>query len=357
MTSKNEIRIVQYGLGPIGQACVQTILSKASTGRLRLVGAIDIDPQKSGRDVADLLGRPEPTGVLVSDDAERTLAETAPDVVLHTTTSFLGGIRDQLTQCIEAGAHVVSSTEELAFPFNRHPELARELDERARAAGVAVVGTGVNPGFAMDTLALAATAPCVAVQRVRVERVVDAGRRRGPLQRKVGAGLSKAAFAEKKKTGTFGHIGLRESLLMVADGLGWPLDEIDETLRPMIAGGASTTEHLSVPEGAVAGIHHAISGRIGGAVVLSLDLKMYVGAAAPRDAVRVEGDPPIDLIVRGGIFGDTATVGALVNTAGLVMDAKPGLRTMMDLPVPRAFATAPALASARATVEALGNGS
>ncbi len=335
------IRIVQYGLGPIGLASARTVLEKEATGHITLVGAVDIDPEKAGCDVADLLGHAEATGVTVSDDAERTLAEAQPDVVLHTTTSFLDEVHEQLAMCIQAGAHVVSSTEELAFPFDRHVERAHALDAMARAQGVVIVGTGVNPGYAMDSLALMATGACIDVQRVRVERVVDAGKRRGPLQRKVGAGLDAEAFDEKKKTGTFGHIGLRESLLMVADGLGWSLEEVRETLEPVLAGGALETPHLSVRHGAVAGIHHAVTGRVDGREVLSLDLKMYVGADEPRDAVKVAGDPPIDLVVRGGIFGDTATVAALLNTAALVRNVRPGLRTMQELPVLRAFATAP----------------
>lgn len=333
------IRVVQYGIGPIGREVVSTVLDKSPSERIRLVGAIDIDPEKVGRDVADLVDRDTPTGVIVRDDAEAVLAETQPDVVLHTTTSFLDGVGGQLEQCAEAGAHVVSSTEELSFPFERHPELAQELDRVAREHGVVFVGTGVNPGYAMDTLALMATGVCVDVNAVHVERVVDASARRLPLQQKVGAGITEAAFAEKKATGKFGHIGLRESLLLLADGLGWALDAVEETLDPMIAPRVVETPYLTVQEGEVAGIHHAISGYKDGEAVLTLDLKMYVGADEPRDAVRVAGDPPIDLAIRNGIFGDTATVGALVNTVPLVLEARPGLRTMKDLPVPRAFAT------------------
>jgi 4-hydroxy-tetrahydrodipicolinate reductase len=205
--------------------------------------------------------------------------------------------------------------------------------------GVVIVGTGVNPGYAMDTLALTATGVCTDVQSVKVARVVDASARRKPLQEKVGAGITKTEFDERKATGKFGHIGLRESLLMLADGLGWSLDRIEETLDPVIAEKTVETPFLRVNLGEVAGIHHAIAGYVDGDAVLSLDLKMYVGAEGPRDAVTVDGDPPIDLVVQGGIFGDTATVGALINTAPLAAQAAPGLRTMADLPVPRAFGT------------------
>jgi 4-hydroxy-tetrahydrodipicolinate reductase len=335
------LTIVQYGLGPIGQAVARTVLDKNDTA-LRLVGAIDIDPEKTGRDVADVIGGDlDDTGIAVSDDADAVLADTRPNVVLHTTTSFLDGVTDQLVQCARAGAHVVSSTEELSFPYERHPDVAARLHQVARDEGVVIVGTGVNPGYAMDALPLMATGVCTEVRSVAVERVVDAGQRREPLQDKVGAGLSTEAFAEKKATGTFGHIGLRESLRMVADGLGWSLDAVEESLEPVRADAPVDTGYRQVDAGEVAGIHHAAQGLVDETLCLSLDLKMYVGAESSYDAVEVDGTPPIDLRVRNGIFGDTATVGMLLNTAPIAAEARPGLRTMADLPVPRAFATRP----------------
>ncbi len=343
MSTNKTIRIVQYGIGPIGLECLRAILAKEETGLIKLVGAIDIDPEKSGRDTADLLQLGKRTGVEIGNDAAAVLEETRPDVVLHTTSSFLDRVHDQLVECVRRGAHVVSSTEELSFPFDRHPKLSNELDALARQHGVVVVGTGVNPGYVMDTLALTATGVCSEVAEVHVTRVLDAGRRRLPLLRKVGAGLTPAEFETRKETGTFGHIGLRESLFFVARGLNWKLDRVEERLRPVIADVDVDTPFLRVDRGDVAGIHHDVTGFVGGDPILTLDLRMYAGAQNPRDEVRVVGTPPVDLVIRDGIFGDTATVATLVNAIPLVIDAPPGLKTMMDLPVPRAFATRPVL--------------
>lgn len=337
------IRVVQYGIGPIGQECIRTVLAKENTGLLKLVGAIDIDPHKMGRDVAEIVGHDVPTGVIVTGDVDSVLENGRADVVLHTTSSFLDRVMDQLVQCVRHGVHVVSSTEELSYPYDRHPELSVDLAGLAAEHGAVIVGTGVNPGFAMDTLALTATGVCSDVRELHVERVVDAGKRRLPLQKKVGAGMSVDEFEAQRETGTFGHIGLRESLLFVAEGLGWLLDHVGEQLEPVVADRDVSTPYLSVDRGRVAGIHHAISGYVDQTAILTLDLKIFVGALDTRDAVHVVGTPPIDLIIRDGIFGDTATVAALVNAIPLVMMARPGLHTMMDLPVPRAFATTPTL--------------
>jgi len=333
----NPIRVVQYGVGPIGQSCLRTILSKQP--HLKLVGAIDIDPDKVGKDVATILGQTPETGVLISADADEVLSSTNPDVVVHTTSSFLDRMSDQLIQCARAGVNVVSSTEELSFPYHRHPGIAEDIDRAAKEGGVSILGTGVNPGYAMDALAIMATGVCNEVSAIEVHREVDAGLRRLPLQMKVGASLSRDAFEEKKATGMFGHIGLVESVRMVAKAMNWPVDRVDETLDCVISPKRVETPFLTVEEGKVAGIHHYAKAWIGETPVISLDLKMFVGAEDPRDAVLVKGDPPVDLVVRNGIFGDTATVATLINGIPQVIAAPAGLVTVADLPIPRAFGT------------------
>ena len=329
--------VVQYGIGPIGQSCLRTILSKK--GHINLVGVIDIDPAKVGKDVSDILGLDTPTGVIVSADAEAVLTETKPDVVVHTTSSFLARMYDQLILCARHGASVISSTEELSYPYDRHPEISEELDRVAKENGVTILGTGVNPGYAMDALALMATGVCNEVRSITIHREVDAGLRRLPLQQKVGAGITTEEFAEKKATGMFGHIGLVESIRMVADGLGWNIDRIEEHLDPVISNKEVVTPYLTVKQGSVAGIHHHAYGYDGDELLLTLDLKMFVGAEDPRDAVKVDGDPPMDLVVRGGIFGDTATVATLINGIPQTFDAAPGLKTVKDVPLVRAYGT------------------
>ena len=329
--------VVQYGVGPIGQLCLKTLLSKP--GHINLVGAIDIDQDKVGKDVADVLGLDTPTGVIISGDAAGVLSKTKPDVVVHTTSSFLARMYDQLILCASHGAHVVSSTEELSYPYERHPEISKELDQVARENGVTLLGTGVNPGYAMDALALMATGVSNEVRSIVINREVDAGFRRLPLHRKVGAGITEAEFAEKKATSLFGHIGLVESIRMVADGLGWNIDRIEEHLDPVVSGKQVETPFLTVEKGQVAGIHHHAYGYDGDELLLTLDLKMFVGAENPRDEVVVDGDPPMHLVAHGGIFGDTATVATLVNGIPLVVDAAPGLKTVKDVPLLRAFGT------------------
>lgn len=329
------IRVVQYGLGSIGQRSAKLILEKAQSGQLELVGVIDIDPKKVNKALGTLLN--VSSNVIISSDAAGTLAETQPDVVIHTTNSFMHQVEQQLIDCIRSGASIVSSTEELPYPFDRHPEITQTLDALAKEHGVTVLGTGVNPGYAMDVLALVATGVCTRVRSVTVNRRVDASLRRRPLQNKVGAGITVDEFRERQEKGGFGHIGLVESLRLVMHGLGWPIEKFTELLEPVISESEITTPYLTVQSGRVAGIKHTAQAFVRGREVVSLDLRMYAGAHQPEDRVIVDGDPPINLVVEGGIFGDTATVAALINAIPQVLDASPGLRTVADLPVPRCF--------------------
>jgi len=334
MLYSRAVRVLQYGMGPIGQSCARLLLDRERTGHVRLVGAVDISPALIGRGLDSLLGRK--SDVVITSDVADTLAKAQPEVVLHTTSSFLDRVKDQILHCVQSGAHVISSTEELAFPYHRHPEISVELDTAAKKKGVVVLGTGVNPGYAMDALVLAATGVSTGVRRIIVDRIVDAGKRRESLQRKIAAGVNKEEFMARCARGGLGHIGLRESLEMVAAGLGWPLDGIEETLEPVLAQASLQTPYLIVKKGHVAGIHQVAIGRIQGQERIRLTLKMYVGAPDSIDRIRVHGTPPIEMVVAGGIFGDSATVGSLVNAIPRVMAAVPGLHTGTSLPLPRA---------------------
>lgn len=332
MATAERLRIVQYGLGPIGLATVRAILGRRD---VELVGAIDIDRQKIGRDVADLADLKRPSGIRVSNRPDELLAITRPGLVVHTTGSRLPEVLPQLRACLEVGSSVVSSCEELLFPSVRHPELARELDALARSKGAAVLGTGVNPGFVMDTIALVASAPCLELRHLRIERVVDAATRRLPLQKKIGGGMTPAQFRRGVAKGELGHVGLRESLHLVASGLGWELDRVEEKVAPVVARKSVRTRFITVKAGQVAGIRHTCRGYWDDGEILSLDLQMFVGARAPYDRITVKGTPPLTLEFRGGVSGDEATVGMLLSMGRLLTSASPGLKTMMDLPLPR----------------------
>ncbi len=328
------IRVVQYGLGPIGCAVARALLEKDG---VKLVGAADIAPDKAAKDLAGVLGLPGEIGIRVEEDARVMLRRAQPDVVVLTTQSFFNEVYPQLEQAVLAGVNVVSSTEELVYPQLRSPQLAARLDFMAKKHGATILGTGVNPGFVMDTLALVLSGVCKRVQNVKIIRRVDASTRRMPLQRKVGAGMKPTEFRKLRKAGKLGHVGLLESMALVASGLGWKLEKVTEKVDPVLAKATLRTKYFTVAKGNVCGLRHTGAGLSNGRKVIELDLQMYLGAEDPMDSIELQGEPDLRMVIPGGVEGDTATVASLINAIPRVVEAEPGLKTVLDLPIPRAF--------------------
>ncbi len=328
MSSK--IRVVQYGTGPIGRGIAQLVLGKEN---LALVGAIDIDPALVGKKVGEVLKGGERPGVEISEDAEAVLASSAPDIVLHATVSSLERVAPQIRRVLEHGVDLISTCEELAYPLYRHPQLSEEIDRFAREHGATVLGTGVNPGFVMDKLVITLMAACERVERVHVTREVNAALRREPLQRKVGAGLRRDQFDALVAEGKIRHVGLPESAAMIAHVLGLEPTEITETIDAVMADQDVTTPFLTVKKGEVAGVEQIASVMVGGEERITLELRMYVGAKAAADTIYIQGEPEIHMTIPGGIHGDVATAAIVVNAIPAVLSAKPGLITMIDLPI------------------------
>ncbi|MBM4061088.1 MAG: dihydrodipicolinate reductase [Planctomycetes bacterium] len=326
------LRVVSCGLGAIGLAAARLVLQKQS---IQLVGAVDIDKAKVGKDLGELIGAGKPTGIKVERDTEAVLKRLAPDVLLHCTSSFLSAVKDDLLLAARLGIDVVSSTEELLVPDHRSPTLARELDAAAKAGGASILATGVNPGYAMDFMAVIASAVTFDVRSARCIRVVDAGTRRLSLLRKIGAGLGADEFQTNMATGRFGLVGMRESVALLARALDLEVDRVDQTVEPVIAVEDHKTPFLTVKEGRVSGLRNHSYGYVGKQTVLHLDLSMYVGAPDPRDEVLLESTPPIHLKFHGGIAGDQAAAAILVNNLHGVVAAAPGLRTVLDVQPPR----------------------
>jgi len=325
---------VQYGVGPIGRRLVETAVARG----IAFVGAVDVDPSLAGTDLGEAAGLAEPLGVSVTADADAALA-AGPDLVLHATSSSVEAVEPQLVAAMAAGADVVSTSEELSYPWRAHPAVAERLDAAGREHGVTCLGTGINPGFAMDVLPAVLTTPCRSVEAVRVERVQDAGTRRAPLQAKVGAGLSVDEWTATVGADG-GHVGLPESAAMLAAALGWTLDAVEETVEPVVADERVTRDHVTVDAGAVAGIHQVATGVVDGEAAIELDLSLYVGAPAPHDAVAIRGVPDVDVVVDGGFHGDVTTPGVVLNAVPRVRAAAPGLATMLDLATPHVDAGA-----------------
>ena len=328
------IRVMHFGLGPIGAAVVRQISERQG---LRIVGAVDIDPIKVGKDLGEVAGLRRTLKVRVVNDARKAIKSGKPDVVVLCTSSSLKKVMPQLETILKLKVPVVSTTEELSYPSKSNLRYARAVHQLARKSKVAVLGTGVNPGFVMDALPIMLSGVCERVDSIRVDRVQDARVRRLPFQQKIGAGLTREQFQKQVDDGSVRHVGLTESVSMIADAMGWKLDRITDDIQPKIATETVASEFLAVDAGYVCGIIQDGIGFRNGSPVITLHMEAYLGAPESFDSVEIAGSPAIRSKISGGVHGDIATASIVVNSLPKILEVAPGLHTMRDMPLPSFF--------------------
>jgi hypothetical protein len=335
MASQNgPIRVMHVGLGPIGAGVVRQVAERSG---FKIVGAADIDENKIGRDLGEVAGAGRTLRVKVSGDVRKAIKTAKPDVVVLCTSSSLKRVTPQIEEILKLRVPIVSTTEELAYPTKANMKFARAIHQRARKSKVAVLGTGVNPGFVMDALPIGLTGVCERVEAVRVDRIQDARIRRLPFQQKIGAGLTREQFQKKVDDGSVRHVGLAESISMIAEAFGWKLDRITDEIQPRMATETVASEYLAVDPGYVCGIVQDGVGYRNGNPVITLHMEAYLGAPESYDAVEIDGSPTLRMKLAGGVHGDIATASIVVNSLPKILDAAPGLHTMRDMPLPSFF--------------------
>jgi hypothetical protein len=330
-TKTGPIRVMHVGLGPIGAGVVRQVAERKG---FRIVGAADIDPAKEGRDLGQIAGVGRPLRVKVSRDVRKAIKAAKPDVVVLCTSSSLKQVLPQIEAILKLKVPIVSTTEELAYPTKGNLKYARVIHQLAKKAKVAVLGTGVNPGFVMDALPITLTGVCERVEALRIDRVQDARIRRLPFQQKIGAGLTQEQFQKKVQDGSVRHVGLAESVSMIADALGWKLDRITDEIQPKMATETVASEFLAVDAGFVCGIVQDGIGYRDGVPVITLHMEAYLGAPESFDSVEITGSPALKMKIAGGVHGDIATASIVVNSLPKILEVSPGLHTMRDMPVP-----------------------
>ena len=334
MESVKELSVLQFGLGPIG---LEVVKKMKDVHHLNIIGGVDIDPVKAGRDLGELIDS-RPIGAKVVPclaDLSETEKASGNKVAIHCTGSNLEKMWPQIKELLDHGFSVVSTCEELAYPWHRYPELAKEIDDFAKEKQLAVLGTGVNPGFIMDTMTLCLTGVTNTVNDILVQRKVDVSKRRVPLQKKVGIGMSAGAFTELAAKNQIGHVGLVESARLIAYGLGIELRNVTNTIKPTIAAEDLRLSSGRFKKGVVSGQHQIVKAEAVDGRTVTLELIMSAGVTQ-EDRIMLQGLEPLELVIPGGIFGDTATAAMAINMAKQI-GSQPieGLVTMADVPLPR----------------------
>lgn len=332
MIRRLSMKVILYGIGSIGSRIARTVLNKSW---LQVVGAVDVAPDKIGKDLGEVLGLKRNTGIIIQE-ADDVISKVQADVVIHSTSSRISEVFSQIETCLKSELNVVSTCEELAFPYLKYPELSKQLDVTAKEHNVTVLGTGINPGYLMDTLPIVLTAPCIEVDSITVRRMMYSGNRRDSYQKKIGTGLTQNQFErmiqEKKITG---HVGLEESIAMVAAALNWKLDEI--VVQPpvsVITENDITTTFTTVLSGQVCGLESIAFGIRNNIKVITLEFISHANIKQPYDSISIKGTPDIYQKINGGVNGDIGTIAMLINSIPKVLNAPDGLLTMKEMILP-----------------------
>ena len=325
------LNIIQLGLGPIGQRLTRYLSEREG---IQILGAVDPDPDKVGKDLGDH-SETEKLGVSISADLETCSAVGQADIAVISTVSSLERMEDQIREVADCGLDIVSTCEELSHPWHTKPDLARSIDDYCKEKQISCIGTGVNPGFLMDYLPSVLTSVCRKVEHIKVERVQDARPRRKPFRDKIGAGLSESEFEQKREK--IRHVGLPESVYMIADAMNWELTNVTEELEPIKAENPIQTESGAVTPGNVAGVRQIATGEQNDQEVIRLVFEAAVGIDESHDSIYITGDPTFTSTIDGGINGDIATSSIIVNAIRAIRNASPGLKTMLDVQAPAYF--------------------
>lgn len=330
------VKVVHWGLGAMGGGMAKLLDTK--TG-VECVAAIDADPNKLGKTMAELLG--VKSQIRVTNDPAEALAKDA-DIVLMATGSFTKEVYPLLVQAIEAKKNVICIAEEMAFPRQQEPELAEKIHKLALENDVTVLGTGINPGFVLDLLIVAMTGVCYNITEIKASRINDLSPFGPTVMKTQGVGTTPEEFKAGVEAGTIvGHVGFPESMAMIASALGWELDEIRQTKEPIIAKKYRETPHVKVEPGMVAGCRHIAYGIKDGKTLVTLIHPQQVRpeneGVDTGDYIEIYGEPNINLAIKPEIPGGIGTIAIAVNSIPNVIKSRAGLVNMTQLPVPPAL--------------------
>ncbi len=331
---KNRFEVIQVGLGPMGKIIAKLLINRSN---LLLKGVVDTDPKFIHKRLSEILEVNMDDDVIIRQDLESLLATNKVDIVIIATSSSLKKVAPTISKAVGSGCNVISICEELSYPFEDAPILSQELDDLAKSNEVTIVGTGINPGYLMDLLPIVITAPCQTVKSINVTRMMNSAKRRVPFQKKIGTGLTIEEFHNKISNKEItGHVGLTQSIQMIIGALGIDYDEIIE-LPPkeiITEKELKTSYGEIVTPGMVCGLQSEAFARKSGEDVIVLNFVAYAGDHEEYDSIQIEGTPKIYQKIIGGVHGDLGTSAMVANLIPKVIEARAGLLTMKDLPVP-----------------------
>lgn len=337
---KSNVKVIIWGLGEMGKGIAEMLLNKKG---VEIVGAVVRGP-KIGKSMFELINMERGSREdIIAGSFEEVITEKAADVVIICTDSFVRDSFDKIKHCIENKINVISTAEEMAYPKAQEFKLSEELDRLAKENKVTILGTGINPGLIMDLLVITLTGACIDVESIKAERINNLSPFGPAVMNGQGVGISVNEFNKRVlEDNLAGHVGFPESITMVADALGWKLDdEIKLTREPIVSSVYRKAPNAEVQPGDVAGCNMKGYGYIDGELKIEMlhpqQVEPHLEGGTTGDYIKIQGTPDINMSITPEIPGGIGTIAMSVNMIPHVINAHPGLKTMIDLPVPRAI--------------------
>ena len=336
----NRIKVIIWGFGAMGRGMAQMLLMKKG---VEIVGICDVNPGMIGRNFLEILDvTSDHPKVYVSDKIDLLLQNQKADIVLLCTDSFVKGAFEKIKKIVTYKVNVISTAEEMAYPMAAEPELSKQIDHLAKAFGVTVLGTGINPGFIMDLLVVALTGTMVDVKYIEAKRINSLSPFGPTVMHEQGVGISLDEYHHRVAEGELaGHVGFNESVHMISDALGVKLDEFTQQMAPIVTNVDRVSTYGEAKAGHLAGINMTGQGLVNGDVFINMihpqQIEPEVEGTQTGDYITLKGTPNINMSITPEINGGIGTIAMCVNMIPHVINAKPGLKTMIDLPVPRAI--------------------
>lgn len=337
----NNVKIVIWGFGAMGSGMAKMLLNKKG---VEIVGVCDRNENRVNKSLYDVLDveRGERPEVIINDNIEEILTEGSCDVCLCATDSFTKSAFPRLKFALEKKVNVISTAEEMAYPQAQNPELAKELDKIARENGVSVLGTGINPGLIMDLLVVCLTGCMTDVEYIEAKRVNSLSPFGPAVMEEQGVGITVEKFEKGVNDGTLaGHVGFSESVKMIADSIGWKVDKIEQQMKPIVTNVDRKSPYGFAAKGDVAGVNMTGQGYVDGEVKIDMihpqQIEPEMEGTFTGDYITIKGTPEVNMSISPEVEGGLGTIAMCVNMIPHVINADAGLKTMIDLPVPRAI--------------------
>ena len=336
-----KVNVVIWGFGAMGRGMAEMLLSKKG---VIISGVCDLHPDLVGKSIFNAIDskqndHPE---VMVSDDIESLLNKDNCDIVLLATDSYTAKAFPKMKMILEKGINVISTAEEMAYPQAQEPELAKELNRIAKENNVTVLGTGINPGFIMDLLVVALTGVMSDVTHIEANRVNSLSPFGPTVMEEQGVGITLDEFNKGMEDDTLaGHVGFAESIGMIADAIGVKLDKVEQQMAPIVTTIDRTSPYGFAAANDVAGVNMTGQGLVDGEVFIDMkhpqQIEPELEGTHTGDYINIKGTPEVNMAITPEIDGGIGTIAMCVNMIPHVLNARSGLKTMIDLPVPRAI--------------------